>query len=403
MPAVIQARFVRRALLRAVMAAAFAAVVARRGWRSPACWAAACVGAAQELPVAGAALAPFWARSHRHSGVSAPKSVSVGLAAGLLTRRVWPVAPRTAADIRPALRALDGREPSEDGAGLTFVVNSAAGPAYRRNPIDEVREAFPAAEVLEVGESLDMACALKRAAASSLAIGVAGGDGSISAAAAVAHVVDKPLVVVPAGTLNHLARDLGVTGVEDAAAAVQAGRTVAVDVGSIDGKTFLNTASFGAYTELVDARERLEGTLGKWPALVVALVQVLRRSTPVRVELDGHERLLWMTFVGNCHYRPSGFAPSWRERLDDGQLDVRLVDADQRFARLRLLLAVLTGRLGRCRVYEAFTTTSLKVRSLDGPLRLARDGETFDGSDSFEICKEDRPLAVYVPPPPEDA
>jgi undecaprenyl-diphosphatase len=206
-----------------------------------------------------------------------------------------------------------------------------------------------------------------------------------------------PLVVVPGGTLNHLARDLGLAGPEDAVAAVREGHLVAVDLGSIDGKPFLNTASFGSYSDLVDARERLERRIGKWPALIVALVTVLRRAQPLRVELDGQERSLWMIFIGNCTYHPHGFAPTWREHLDDGLLDVRLVDGDQPWGRTRLLLAVLTGRLGRSRVYEERTTDRLHVRSLDGPLRLARDGETFDGGDDIVVCKESEPVSIYVP------
>jgi undecaprenyl-diphosphatase len=180
---------------------------------------------------------------------------------------------------------------------------------------------------------------------------------------------------------------------------VRDGHLVAVDLGCIDGKPFLNTASFGSYSELVDAREKLEGRIGKWPAMLVALVRVLRRSQPIRVEIDGQVRSLWMVFVGNCRYHPHGFAPTWRERLDDGQLEVRLVGGEHPWARSRLLLAVLTGTLGRSRVYEELVTRELRVRSLDGPLRLARDGETFDGSTDVVIGKEGRPLSVYVPLP----
>ena len=333
--------------------------------------------------------------SPRGRGRVVPVGLAIGATAALATRRLWPVAPRTAAQIRPALTPLGG-EPTEDGEGLTLIVNPSAGPALRRPPREELEEAFPKATILEIGDDLDVDTALKEASASGKAIGMAGGDGSVGAAAQVAHDVGKPLVVIPAGTLNHLARDLGVHSVEDAIEAVKEGDLVAVDVASIDGKPFLNTASFGVYSELVDARERLEGTIGKWPALMVALFRVLREYEPMEVEIDGKDRRLWMIFIGNCRYHPAGFAPSWRERLDDGELDIRIVDADQPWARVRLLVAVLTGRLGRCRVYEATTTRSMKVRSKNGPIRLARDGETFDGSDEFEICKEDRPLAVYV-------
>ncbi|HEX5366536.1 MAG TPA: diacylglycerol kinase family protein [Acidimicrobiales bacterium] len=228
------------------------------------------------------------------------------------------------------------------------------------------------------------------------AVGVAGGDGSIAAAAGVAIRRRLPLVVVPAGTLNHLARDLGVETVADAVAAVRSGRAAQIDIGWIAGRSFLNTASFGSYVELVDAREELEGRIGKWPALVVALVRVLRHGSPVEAELAGRRRSLWLAFVGNCRYQPDGMAPTWRERLDDGQLDVRIVDAAHPLCRTRLVLAVLTGTLRRSRVLTTWRTTSLAVRSADGPLRLARDGETFDGPRSFEVAKDGTRLAVLT-------
>jgi undecaprenyl-diphosphatase len=208
---------------------------------------------------------------------------------------------------------------------------------------------------------------------------------------------------VPAGTLNHLARDLGVQTVDDTIDAVRNGHTSEIDVGWIAGRPFLNTASFGSYVELVDARERLEGRIGKWPALAVALVRVLRHGTPVEVEIDGEPRSLWLVFVGNCRYLPDGMAPTWRERLDDGQIDVRLVDASHPFCRTRLIVAALTGTLRRSRVFETWQTTSVQVRSSDGPLRLARDGETFDGAETFEIAKDGTRLAVFTPRlPPAD-
>jgi len=402
-------RFLRRAGLRAAMSATGAAALTLlagergRAARKAGVLAAATAAAAMEMPVAGFVVGTVGLALLRRNHFAGPSALSMaaGIGVATATRRVWPVAPRTPAESRPALTMSEVNQPSEDGDGLTIVVNPSAGPALRRSPTEALQEALPAATVLEADESLDLAAALKQAASSSLAVGMAGGDGSIGAAAAIAHDIGKPLVVVPTGTLNHLARDLGVQSVEDAVATVRAGYTVCVDVSTIDGETFLNTASVGAYSELVDAREQLESRIGKWPALLVALFQVLRRSAPVDVEIDGSPRVIWMIFIGNCRYQPDGFAPSWRERLDDGQLDIRLVDASQHFARTRLLLAVATGRLGRCRVYEAWTAKSLHVRSLDGPLRLARDGETFDGSDEFEVEKEPQPLAVYVPPPDE--
>jgi undecaprenyl-diphosphatase len=374
---------------------------ARRGGRPIA--AGACCGfvAGASIELSGfAALAVPAALPLLRGGEAGLAAGAVGVATAMGSRRAWPVAPRTPAEIHPMLTPIDG-EPAPDGEGLIIVVNSNAGPALRPDFTDTLSEALPHARIVELDpdDNQDLGDVLRDVVGDARLLGIAGGDGSVNTAAAVAHQASKPLVVFPGGTLNHLARDLGIGGIQDAIDAVRDGHLVAVDVGMIDGRPFLNTASFGSYSNLVDARERFEHHIGKWPALLVALVHVLRHAEPVHVRIDGVERRLWMIFVGNCRYHPAGFAPAWRKRLDDGVLDVRLVGAERPAARVRLLAAVLTGRLGRTRVHEAFTAHTVEVQSLDGPLRLARDGETFEGSASFVITKHDTPLAVYVPLP----
>ena len=347
-------------------------------------------------PLVAAALAVGAARvsvgEHHPGDVVAGAALGVGVAA--LTTRVWPVSPGTAAQARP-VRSMGGAEPSPTGEGLTVVVNRTAGSALARDPVTRLRAGLPGARIVEIDDGGDLVAALEDAAGGGV-IGIAGGDGSVNAAAEVAQAKDKPLLVVPAGTLNHLARDLGLESVDDAVEAVRTGSAAAVDVATIDGRPFLNTASFGSYVELVDAREQLEKVIGKWPAVVVALIRVLRGAKPCEVEIDGTPMKVWMIFFGNCRYHPSGFAPSWRERLDDGQIDVRIVEGDAPWSRLRLVTAVLTGRLGRSRVYTQRQAREVRVRSRTGPMRLARDGETFDGGDEFVVAKDGRTLPVYV-------
>ena len=183
-----------------------------------------------------------------------------------------------------------------------------------------------------------------------VAIGAAGGDGTLSAAATIALEHGRVLVAVPSGTFNHLARDLGLDEPDDAVAAVRAGTVVRMDLGVVDAderRTFVNTLSFGGYAQVVDARERLQPRLGKWLALAVALARELPRMEPIDLELDGRRAPVWLGWIGNGRYAPEGFAPSWRERLDDGLLDVRLVLGDRRWARVRLVADVLAGRLQR--------------------------------------------------------
>jgi diacylglycerol kinase family enzyme len=384
--------------------------VAARPLGVPASAAAAVAGGAQEHRGFGVALGAGMAAWLARRGRSRPQDrrlavrVAVGVAVGIATRFVWPVASKAPAAVAPH-RTYTDVGPGGDGEGLGIVVNPGAGSGALgpAQPVaDALRAGLPASHLVELNDGDDLVEALERLAGDGCrAIGVAGGDGSINAAAGVALAHKLPLVVVPAGTLNHLARDLGVETVDDAIDAVRAGEATEIDVGWIAGQPFLNTASFGSYVDLVDAREDLEGRIGKWAAMAVALAGVVRRGTPVEVELDGERRTLWLVFVGNCRYLPEGMAPTWRERLDDGQIDVRVVDASRPFCRTRLVLAALTGTLRRSRVFETWQATSLHVRSADGPLRLARDGETFAGEAEFEVSKDGARLAVFTPRRPE--
>lgn len=355
-------------------------------------------GAAMELPVVApvlgtAAAAVSWSRvrTGQHHPTDVAAGAALGLATALATRRIWPVAPHQAARAAAIFDAAGAGV----GDSIAVVVNAAAGSVLGPDPVRKISDALPTATVIAIAEPDQLAAALERAAEADV-VGVSGGDGTVNAAARVAHAAGKPLLVLPGGTLNHFAHALGIATLDDGVEA-STGKVVAVDVGTIAGRLFVNTASFGVYTDLVDARERLERRIGKWPALIVALGSVLGRAQPLELDIDGRHRRVWMAFIGNCRYHPHGFAPSWRERLDDGQLDIRLVDAASPFSRTRLVLAVLTGLLGRSRVYEERTVERLQVRSLDGPLRLAADGEVFDGPAEFVIAKADNPLHVLVP------
>ncbi len=291
--------------------------------------------------------------------------------------------------------ALDART---TGKGVHVVVNPDAGPLLSSDKGDDLAARLPDASVVELSEGDDLPELLEQGVkAGAAALGMAGGDGSVNCAAGIAADHDLPLLVVPGGTLNHLARDLGVESVEDAVEAVRKGRAIEMRLGEIDGRLFLNTASFGGYVEMVDLRERYERYVGKWPAVLVALVKVLWSSEPLDLEIGGRRRKVWLVFVGNGEYQPRGFVPNRRLRLDDDQLDIRLVEGTRPWARARLVGAVLTGTLAHSAPYDEFRCRSLEVRSHSGPLRLAVDGETFDGAESFTICKRPAPLTVYAP------
>ena len=348
-----------------------------------------------------AVLAAGVAYGRVHTGVHYPSDVVAGVVLGaasaVVVRRVWPTRP----DAPAAASADAGGAPAlPDGEGLVVVVNAGAASTsdVARDLEEQIVRALPRAEVVQCPDPDQIEQTLEDAAARAKALGVAGGDGSVSCAAGVALAHDVPLLVLPAGTLNHFAAELGVESVDDAIGALGRGDAVQLSVATAgEGLTFLNTFSLGLYPELVQRRERRERLLGKWPALAVALVEVLGRAEPTQIEVDGQRRRVWLLFGGNGKYHPAGFAPSWRERLDEDVIDVRIVDAVSPWARTRLVLAVLTGRLGRCRVYEERVVKRMSIRFLDPEPALARDGETHPAPRDIELRPAQRHLLVYRP------
>ena len=360
--------------------------------------AAFATGVAAELAPAAVPLGVLAAAvggSRTYVGVHYPLDVLVGGAVGVgvarVTCRLWPTLPHHAHEVPPSgdRRRLAA---AGDGAGVGLVVKPGTGAGQ----IDDVRERLPRARIVALDEDDELPGALEAAARDSDIVGVWGGDGSAAAAVAAAMDHGRPLLLLPGGTLNHLARDLRVSRADDAIEALARGEAVGVDVGSIAGRPFLNSAGFGAYPDLIDARRRLEGRLGRWPSQLVALVRTLLTAEPLELTVGGRRRSLWMGFVGNCRHEPAGIGPSWRPRLDDGRFDVRLLLAGSRFSRQRLMLAVLTGRLERSRDYLQFEVPELRVESARPRLRLSRDGECFDGPGSFTVAKRRERVAVYA-------
>ncbi|MER6145264.1 phosphatase PAP2 family protein [Streptomyces sparsogenes] len=382
--------------------------------------AAFATGVALESPGYGILVAPLAAAvafSRVYVGVHYPSDVLAGIAVGVgaaaLTCRWWPPRPTVPARARPRVSApaLPG------GEGLVVVVNRRSGtatPGATLTPAEQLRVLLPAAEILECGPENDLGALLDRAARRAAeragALGICGGDGSVNAAAALAAERGLPLAVFPGGTFDHFALDAGVPALEDTVHAVTQGDAVAVDLarvtplpGDRPAGHFVNTFSLGMYPELVRVRESLEGRLGKWPATAVALARVLRTATPMEIEVNGHRRRLWVLFVGNGRYSPEGFGPAYRERLDDGLLDVRAVDGDQPLARTRLLAAALTGTLGRSRVVTARRMRRLTLSGLHEVDVRAYDGEVAPSpAQALVIDKLPGAVTVYRPAQPQN-
>jgi diacylglycerol kinase family enzyme/membrane-associated phospholipid phosphatase len=357
--------------------------------------AAFATGAALEYRKSAWALVPLAAAvgySRVHVGVHYASDVVAGAAVGagvaLATRRWWPIITIQAAQREPAAAPA-----LPEGKGLVLLANPEAGIG---DGWQELRERLPQADLVKLEPGVDVADVLQAWVATARAIGVAGGDGTVSAVAAVAVRHGLPVAVFPTGTLNHFARDAGIWSIEDTVIAVETGQAHAVDVATVNGLPFLNTAVVGAYPDLVHDRDQLVPRYGKRLATAVAAWRVLPGHTPLRLGIGGRQVKVWTLFVGNCRYDSHVALPATRGRLNDGLLDVSYLRADTPFSRTRAVLAALARVRERPLAHPRKAVTALRVVSPDGPVEFARDGEAGERASVLRFGKLPDRLVVYT-------
>ena len=267
-----------------------------------------------------------------------------------------------------------------------MLLNPAAVGAGKPSTKADIAELFLAAgceaQITMLQEGQDLADAARTAGARASIVVAGGGDGTVSGVAAGLIGTPTVLGVLPLGALNHFAKDLGIPlDLEKAVGTIAARRVGSIDVGTVNGRTFLNNSSIGIYPSIVEAREALRRQgRRKWPAFVLATFRVLRhyRGVLVRIDADGRQsvRRTPFVFVGNNEYAIEGIRLGGRTRLDGGRL-VAYLAPRMRARDLPMLFA--RALLGRARQSGAFEIVSAPELWVDTPharhVRIALDGE----------------------------
>jgi diacylglycerol kinase family enzyme len=291
---------------------------------------------------------------------------------------------------------------------LKILLNTAGGSAGDDSLPQRIVEAFArqgvVAEVATVpGDALqDTARAALEAGYDGVVAG--GGDGTINAVAGVLAGSGRPFGVLPLGTLNHFARDLGLPrDMAEAAAVIAAGATRPVDVASVNGQIFVNNSSVGLYADMVADRDRRRRQRGwrKGTAMAVAAWRAVRRFSrrrlTVRAEGQQQELRSPLVFIGNNLYETSLPRPGTRAALDRGELCLCVTRHQSRLGLLRMGLRAMLGRLRDERDLVYSSVTAVEIDSGLPVLRVSFDGEVTTMAPPLRYCIEPGALRVYAP------
>src|SRR3954447_23528431 len=233
---------------------------------------------------------------------------------------------------------------------------------------------------------------------------VGGGDGTVSAAASVLVGTNTRLGILPLGTLNHFARDLGIPAdLAEAAQLIAAGSERRVDVAEMNELMFINNSAIGLYPLMVVDRDLQRRRLGrsKRLAMVVASLRTLARFNHQRLTLTVNDEQARvdtpLLFVGNNDYRIDLGAPGQRDSLEDGQLCVLVM---RKKTRSGLIAASVRALLNRSRPDDMVRLDGverLRVSSHRSQLAVSLDGEVARVAPPLDYRIRKKALRVIAP------
>ena len=232
------------------------------------------------------------------------------------------------------------------------------------------------------------------------AIGMAGGDGSQAIVASVAAERDVPMVVVPAGTRNHFALDLGLDRHDVLGALDAFGDAVErrIDLGEVNGRVFVNNVSLGLYAEIVRSPAYRDA---KAETALSALLSMLGPGTePFAlsfIDADGrrhdHAHVIQ---VSNDPYGDTIEGRTTRPRLDAGVLGVTSVEVRGDEAARSLIAAAASGHPERFEGYASWVAPTFEVRART-PVAAGLDGEAVTLDAPLVFRTRPRALRVRLP------
>ncbi len=230
-----------------------------------------------------------------------------------------------------------------------------------------------------------------------------GGDGTVSSVAEKAVKLQRTMGIIPAGTLNHFAKDVRIPlSSDEAVKVILKGRTTLIDTAYVNDHIFLNNSSIGLYPRLVKRREEQMKLGGKkWPAMLKATLAVLKSIPKINVTIKADGSMVKcrtpFVFVGNNDYKFDLFNLGQREGLRDGRLSIYYPKYDGRISYLRLILKTLTGKLNQEENFQILHNEELVIYSNKRKLEVSIDGEVFKLNTPLHYEIKPKSLRLIIP------
>ncbi len=268
--------------------------------------------------------------------------------------------------------------PAATSGVLIMNLKSGGGKAERLHLEEESRARGIEPVVLSPGDDL-LTLARDAIDGGADVIGMAGGDGSQALVASVAAERGIPMVIVPAGTRNHLALDLGLDR-DDVIGALEAfGEAVerSMDLAEVNGRVFVNNVSLGLYASIVRSPEyrdaKVDTTLAAIPKLLGP------GASPFDLRFNGPDgephASAHLVQISNNPYGDTANGLTSRPRLDSHLLGVIALEITDDHAASSLLTAAAAGHADRFSGFTSWSAESFEVTS-DAPIDIGLDGES---------------------------
>lgn len=278
-------------------------------------------------------------------------------------------------------------DPAPSQGRLCVIMNLGSGHRDRAHIEAEIvarlRPRFAVFEIRKTARGGDLIQMARKAAEDGFDIVVAaGGDGTQSAVAGALAGTDVTMGVLPGGTFNYFARDLGVgEEIDDALDTILDARIATIDVGRVENLVFLNNVSLGAYPHILKTRETIYRRWGRsriaayWSVLVA--LRRLRRPMKLTARVNGGSRQFTtaLVFVARSAYQLDAFGLEGAEAIRAGKFAVLVARARQPLPLMRSALRLAFGMSAKNSDFDLLITDELTIETPKQRQLIAHDGE----------------------------